>query len=183
MRSASGDLRTCLVAFSRCDAAAGRPGGCEHFPCLGHSCMASGQATNHRGDAGRAGAGRRPRGNGRLLCNAARRETWGCQGQGSGSSTVAAAGAVARGRHWGGGGVLPLARHGAARRGRVSAGVRIGWPERRGSGVRREMHERRGRGVGGHAAAVAGVVTMRARPAVCARVDLNYYVGAAACCY
>ena len=48
MRSASGDLRTCLVAFSRCDAAAGRPGGCGHFPCLGHSCMTSGQATNHR---------------------------------------------------------------------------------------------------------------------------------------
>ena len=46
VRSASGDLRTCLVAFSRCDAAAGRPGGCEHFPCLGHSCMTSGQATN-----------------------------------------------------------------------------------------------------------------------------------------
>ena len=46
-RSASGDLRTCLVPFFRCDAAAGRPGGCEHFPCLGHSCMTSGQATNH----------------------------------------------------------------------------------------------------------------------------------------
>ena len=39
VRSASGDLRTCLVAFSHCDAAAGRPGGCEHFPCLGHFCM------------------------------------------------------------------------------------------------------------------------------------------------
>ena len=49
VRSASGDLRTCLVAFSRCDAAAGRPGGCEHFPCLGHSCMTSGQAINHHG--------------------------------------------------------------------------------------------------------------------------------------
>ena len=46
-RSESGDLRTCLVAFSRCDAAAGRPGGCEHFPCLGHSCMTPGRATNH----------------------------------------------------------------------------------------------------------------------------------------
>ena len=46
-RSESGDLRTCLVAFSRCDAAAGRPGGCEHFPCLGHSCMTPGRANNH----------------------------------------------------------------------------------------------------------------------------------------
>ena len=47
VRSTSGDFRTCLVAFSRCDAAAGRPGGCGHFPCLGHSGMTSGQATNH----------------------------------------------------------------------------------------------------------------------------------------
>ena len=47
--SASGDLRTCLVAFSHCDAAAGRPGGCEHFPCLGHFCMTPGHAINHRG--------------------------------------------------------------------------------------------------------------------------------------
>ena len=46
-RSESGDLKTCLVAFPRCDAAAGRPGGCEHFPCLGHSCMIPGRATNH----------------------------------------------------------------------------------------------------------------------------------------
>jgi len=45
-RSESGDLRTCLVAFSRCDVAAGQPGGCEHFPCLGHSCMTPGRATN-----------------------------------------------------------------------------------------------------------------------------------------
>ena len=50
VRSASGDLRACLVAFSRrCDAAAGRPGGCEHFPCLGHFCMTPGHAINHRG--------------------------------------------------------------------------------------------------------------------------------------
>ena len=49
VRSTSGGFRTCLVAFSRCDAAAGRPGGCEHFPCLGHSCMTSGRATNHSG--------------------------------------------------------------------------------------------------------------------------------------
>ena len=33
-RSESRDLRTCLVAFSRCDAAAGRPGGCETDPEL-----------------------------------------------------------------------------------------------------------------------------------------------------
>ena len=46
-RSESGDLRTCLVAFPRCDAAAGRPSGCEHFPCLGHSCMTPGRAINH----------------------------------------------------------------------------------------------------------------------------------------
>ena len=37
-RSESGDLKTCLVAYSRCDAAAGRPGGCEHFSCLGSTC-------------------------------------------------------------------------------------------------------------------------------------------------
>ena len=49
-RSGSGDLRTCLVAFPRCDAAAGRPGGCEHFPCLGHSCMTPGRAINQRGE-------------------------------------------------------------------------------------------------------------------------------------
>ena len=42
------DLRTCLVAFPSCDAAASRPGGCEHFPCLGHSRMApAGRAINH----------------------------------------------------------------------------------------------------------------------------------------
>ena len=53
----------------------------------------------------------------------------------------------------------------------MSAGARIGWPERRGSAVRRETHERRGRGVGGHVATAAGVVTMRACRAVCARVE------------
>ena len=66
---------------------------------------------------------------------------------------------------------MPLAYDEGARRGRVSAGVRIGWPERRGSVVRREMHARRGRGVGAHAAAAAGEVTTRARRAVCARVE------------
>ena len=38
-----------LVAYSRCDAAAGRPGGCEHFSCLGSTCNTPGQATNHKG--------------------------------------------------------------------------------------------------------------------------------------
>ena len=47
-RSESGNLGTCLVAFPRCDAAAGRPGGCEHFPCLGHSCMTPGPRRNNR---------------------------------------------------------------------------------------------------------------------------------------
>ena len=46
-RSEPWGLRTCLVAFPRCDAAAGRPGGCGRFPCLGHSCMAPGRAINH----------------------------------------------------------------------------------------------------------------------------------------
>ena len=48
-KSESGDLKTCLVAFSRCDAAADRPGGCEHFTCLAHSCMTPGRATNQQG--------------------------------------------------------------------------------------------------------------------------------------
>ena len=67
--------------------------------------------------------------------------------------------------------MLPLAYHVGARRGRVSAGVRIGWPERRGSAVRREMHERRGRGVEAHVATAAGVVIMRACRAVRAWVE------------
>ena len=46
-RSVSGVLRTCLVAFPRCDAAAGRPGGHGQFSCLGRSCITPGQATNH----------------------------------------------------------------------------------------------------------------------------------------
>ena len=58
------------------------------------------------------------------------------------------AGVAEWGRYWGGRGVLPLAFHGGARQGRVGPGVRIGWPERRGSAVRRKTHERRGRGVG-----------------------------------
>ena len=46
-RSESGGLRTCLVAFSRCAAAAaGRPGGCGHFPCLGRICNTPGRALN-----------------------------------------------------------------------------------------------------------------------------------------
>ena len=48
-RSVSGVLRTCLVAFPRCDAAAGRPGGHGQFSCLGRSCITPGQATNQRG--------------------------------------------------------------------------------------------------------------------------------------
>ena len=35
VRCTSGDLRTCLVVFSRCDAAAGRPDRREYFSCLG----------------------------------------------------------------------------------------------------------------------------------------------------
>ena len=68
---------------------------------------------------------------------------------------------------------MPLAYHGGVRRGRVSAGARIGWPERRGSVIRRDTHERRGRGVGAHVATAAGVVTMRARRAVRARVEFG----------
>ena len=52
---------------------------------------------------------------------------------------------------------MPLVFHEGGRWGDVSAGVRIGWPERRGSAVRREMHERRGLGVGAHVATAAGV--------------------------
>ena len=66
---------------------------------------------------------------------------------------------------------MPLACHVGARRGRVSAGVRIEWPERRGSVACRETQEHRSRGVGGRAAAATGVVTLRARRAVCARVE------------
>ena len=51
MRSTPGDLRTCLVAFPRCDAAAGRPGRCEYFPCSGHFCMTPGQANNQSSSA------------------------------------------------------------------------------------------------------------------------------------
>ena len=46
-RSASGDLGTCLVAFPRCDAAAGQPGGHGQFSCLGRFSTTSGQASNH----------------------------------------------------------------------------------------------------------------------------------------
>ena len=51
-----------------------------------------------------------------------------------------------------------LVCHVGARRVRVSADVRVEWPERRGSVVCREMRERRGRGFGAGAAAAAGVV-------------------------
>ena len=53
----------------------------------------------------------------------------------------------------------------------MGAGVCIEWPGRRGGAARREAHARRGRGVGASAAAAAGVVTMRVRRAVCARVE------------
>ena len=66
---------------------------------------------------------------------------------------------------------MPLAYDEGARRGRVSAGVRIGWPDRRGSAVRRETYERRGLGVGVHVATATGVVTTRARRAVRALVE------------
>ena len=66
---------------------------------------------------------------------------------------------------------MPLACHGGARRGRMSAGVRIGQPERRRSVVRREMHGRRGRGVGAQVAAAAGEATTRVRRAGCARAE------------
>ena len=55
-------------------------------------------------------------------------------------------------------GVLPLVRHVGARRVRVSADVRVEWPERRGSVACREMWERRGRGLVAGAAAAVGVV-------------------------
>ena len=48
-RSVPGDLRTCLVALPRCDAAAGRPGGHGQFSCLGRSCITSDQALNQLG--------------------------------------------------------------------------------------------------------------------------------------
>ena len=65
---------------------------------------------------------------------------------------------------------MPLAFHEGGRWGVVSAGVRIGWPGRRGSAVRREMHERRGLGVGAHVATAAGVALTRAHRDVRARV-------------
>ena len=126
-----------------------------------------GTSTSRR--QGRRGP-RRPRGNSPLLCNVARRETWGCRDEGSGSNAVPTAGTVARGRYWGGRGVLPLAFHEGGRWGDASAGVRIGWPERRGSAFRREMHERRGLGVGAHVATAAGVARTRAHRDVRARV-------------
>ena len=46
--SASGLFRTCLVAFFHCDAAAGRPGGREHFSCLGCSSTTLGWALNRK---------------------------------------------------------------------------------------------------------------------------------------
>ena len=66
-----------------------------------------------------------------------------------------------------GGGAMTLVCHGRARRGRVSAGARFEYPERRGSVARREMQARRGQGLGVQAAATAGaiviVIALRAR--------------------
>ena len=105
--------------------------------------------------------------------NAACRRTRGCRGEGSGGSTVAVAvaGAVAWGRYRGGGGVLPMAFHGGARRGRFSAGVRSEQPERRGSVARRETQECRGQGLGVRAAATAGVITTCASRTARARIE------------
>jgi len=44
--SGSAVLRTCLVAFFHCDAAAGRPCGREHFSCLGRPGTSLGWGTN-----------------------------------------------------------------------------------------------------------------------------------------
>ena len=64
----------------------------------------------------------------------------------------------------------PLAFHEEGRWGVLNAGMRIGWPERRGSVVRREAHERQGLGVGAHVATAAGAILMRAHRDVRARV-------------
>ena len=103
----------------------------------------------------------RPRSSDRLLCNAARREMWGCRDEDSGSSAVPAAGVATRGRYWEGRGVLPLTFHGGGRWGNASGGTRVGRPERRGSAVRREMHGRRALGVGAHVASADGVALTR----------------------
>ena len=114
---------------------------------------------------------RRPRRDSPLLCSVARRKKWGCRDEGAGSGAVSVAGAVAQGRYWGGRVVWPLAFHKGGRWGVLNAGMRIGWPERRGSAVRREMHERRGLvGVGAHVAAAAGRRrSPHARASGCAR--------------
>ena len=46
--SGSAVLRTCLVAFFNCDAAAGRPCGREHFSYLGRPGTSLGQAINQK---------------------------------------------------------------------------------------------------------------------------------------
>ena len=65
---------------------------------------------------------------------------------------------------------MPLAFHWGGRWGVVNAGMRIGWPERRGSAVRRETHERRGLGVGAHVATAAGIALTRAHRDMRARL-------------
>ena len=102
----------------------------------------------------------------------ARREIWERLGRSLGVSAVAAAGiAAAWGTCWEGRGVLPLACHEGARRGRVGTGVRVERPKRRGSVARRETQERRGWSSGAGAAAAAGVATFCACRAVHARVE------------
>ena len=66
---------------------------------------------------------------------------------------------------------MPLARHRRARRGRTSADARSERTERRGRVARRETQERRGQGLGVQAAATAGVIALRARWALRARVE------------
>ena len=56
-RSASGHLKTCLMAIFHCDAAAGRPGEREHFSCLGSTGTTPGQASNHHSPGSRWRAG------------------------------------------------------------------------------------------------------------------------------
>ena len=68
---------------------------------------------------------------------------------------------------------MPLVPHGGGRWGDASAGVRIGWPERRGIAVRRETHERRGLGVGAYVVTAAGAALMRAHRDVRARVKFR----------
>ena len=103
--------------------------------------------------------------------SAACRRTRGCQGEGPGGGSVAAAGTVTWGCYWGAGGVVPPACHGGARRGRLSAGVRSEQPERRWSVARRETHQRRGQGMGVRVVATTSAIPTRARRTASVRVE------------